>query len=1693
MEFVCSSTTCPLSGVRLATHAAEKLGHRCPACGGPLAAADEEQLATAPPTVPVRDAGWPADLSPSDMPTFLAHAWSALWTEEHPRVRLNWLVDTAELSVRWVTAITLAEVLHQNGGRLPDEVAASIREHIERPTLGRWLAVLRELTQARPATPLVAPKAFDLYAAAIEPGFRSDESAATPSLLVLRNELAHGGGMSRAAAGRLLGIHLPGLEILMRPVVAATADLEVLAVAGARTERLRGLKPEGCARPDSLIGREDGVWLVGKSAALPLLPVARYGPVQAVDEHGALVERSREPAPQVYARSSEGRLWYTPVGRDEARSEELDVARFRSLFGLDAPEGARRTSPDEVEFPWGDMLREARVLAEDLVGRGHELARLKAWLKGRQPRDGDMPRVGWVWGGPGVGKSMLMARVASDYDQPAHRGLFYHRFRGGDARNSRKWFLRLLQEALWGWAPLAALTEAPTAEVGDGKALEDDVQERLEKILSLGPPHPKAPAPSFWVLVDGLDEVAASDPMLPVLLLKMAVPGTVWLLAGRPEAGLRDALAGPACEEVFDTGLPPMNAADIRAMLMEGLGNGRYALLGRDEDSDEGVRNAFIERVVERAGGLPLYVHLLLEDLRSGQLTVHDESRLPAGLTAYYDALVDRLGLSAVKADLTQIVCLLASAQEPLDIDGLAVLLARGTGKAHRFKDRVRAALRAGQALLRRAPSPDTEQGWTLYHQSFRDYVTGGTAASGAGSPLGAMVQDARELLAETADAWPRLIAAEHRPLRNHLFRWGTEYALWWQGSEGVEAARKRLTDFAYLQGRTASLGAWEVTDLSAEYSAVSRRLPSGEAADEFGTWEEFFRGRVHILRRGTDEWPANRILLQLAAEHADDSPVTQAAEAWLETGACDWNWLRNLRRPRKIPGDARARVLEGHEAWVEGARLLDDGQLLSWSGDGTLRLWDVASGECSAVLRQHSGPIRGTVVLADGHLLTWGADRLLKLWDLHSSECVRTLNGVDAPVDGVLLLPDGQLISWSDDRKVRLWDPLVCRAPLVVNDQVGPFDGATLLPNGQVLFWPAERDQHVPCHLCDTNDWRLETIGTRGRFLSTWKDQVLLRCSFEDSHWVVVFDLSSLDYRLDSDLNARVDEMAMLSESIAVLWGRHEVVAWDLATNEREIVKSAYSRSRPMDWRKSVLHVQVIPDRGFVVLESGWGVWGASPERGIWEATPEQAGDADARLGLDESHGGGLLLPHGCVLLWVGDTLRVYDPVAEAFTAELLGHTDLVTGALSLAGGDVVSWSVDGTLRIWQAGERGSQAVDAPRKEAKVSSVVYLSDTEVVSRSAGSSLLSRWNVSTGELIAIFGDRGGCPVGGVRRVSEVRVLCWDIEGHVFLWDLGANCRVMPAGFRDPEGLDFVFDVVDGGAEEAVTLGVSSLRLWSLRTGALLGEVAIGRDRDPGAQKAFGIDPKRVLCVYDDNTMDLWNVRTKSCEGTLRGHSGRVRGILPLPCGRVLSWAEDRTLRLWSLEEHDCRALFEGHAGVPCGALLLANGEVMSWEWEGAVRRWNLETGRCVGSWQHPDQPLRGALARPGHRVLLWSGDGHAGKLCVWDLAANRMAGRWPVRSAFLEAPDEWCAFVASGEVPSSGVLAAAAHKAVVYATAGPRGVQWHGDGWWNVGTVHSIGVISSYCGSQLAFLQLMHGDRRISAEGAQPSRDGGHT
>jgi WD40 repeat protein len=70
------------------------------------------------------------------------------------------------------------------------------------------------------------------------------------------------------------------------------------------------------------------------------------------------------------------------------------------------------------------------------------------------------------------------------------------------------------------------------------------------------------------------------------------------------------------------------------------------------------------------------------------------------------------------------------------------------------------------------------------------------------------------------------------------------------------------------------------------------------------------------------------------------------------------------------------------------------DGRLIaSGAVDGTIRLWEVASGRLLTTLMSHTGIVYGVTLSGDGQrLASGGDDGWIKIWDVETGASLRTL-----------------------------------------------------------------------------------------------------------------------------------------------------------------------------------------------------------------------------------------------------------------------------------------------------------------------------------------------------------------------------------------------------------------------------------------------------------------------------------------------------------------------------------------------------------------------------------------------------------------------------------------------------------------------------------------------------------------------------
>jgi len=127
-------------------------------------------------------------------------------------------------------------------------------------------------------------------------------------------------------------------------------------------------------------------------------------------------------------------------------------------------------------------------------------------------------------------------------------------------------------------------------------------------------------------------------------------------------------------------------------------------------------------------------------------------------------------------------------------------------------------------------------------------------------------------------------------------------------------------------------------------------------------------------------------------------------------------------------------KIIQGHTDAVNGAAFSPDGEfLVTCSKDGTVRLWEVASGKEVRRFIGHTGPTYGAAFSPDGkYILTSSEDETARLWDVKTGEEIRRFTGHTDEVNNVAFSPDGKyILTASFDHTARLWlmslDDTIC------------------------------------------------------------------------------------------------------------------------------------------------------------------------------------------------------------------------------------------------------------------------------------------------------------------------------------------------------------------------------------------------------------------------------------------------------------------------------------------------------------------------------------------------------------------------------------------------------------------------------------------------------------------------------------------
>eukprot|EP00404_Azadinium_spinosum_P007093 CAMPEP_0180443608 /NCGR_PEP_ID=MMETSP1036_2-20121128/14765_1 /TAXON_ID=632150 /ORGANISM="Azadinium spinosum, Strain 3D9" /LENGTH=413 /DNA_ID=CAMNT_0022449931 /DNA_START=140 /DNA_END=1377 /DNA_ORIENTATION=- len=121
--------------------------------------------------------------------------------------------------------------------------------------------------------------------------------------------------------------------------------------------------------------------------------------------------------------------------------------------------------------------------------------------------------------------------------------------------------------------------------------------------------------------------------------------------------------------------------------------------------------------------------------------------------------------------------------------------------------------------------------------------------------------------------------------------------------------------------------------------------------------------------------------------------------------------------------GAQRVLTLRGHSDAVNALAVLGPNRVASASGDNTVKVWDLASGQCLATLTGHAKCVWALVLFDPRRLVSASADFTVKVWDLLRSRCAVTLKGHEDWVMALAKVSNIRLVSASSDLAIKVWD----------------------------------------------------------------------------------------------------------------------------------------------------------------------------------------------------------------------------------------------------------------------------------------------------------------------------------------------------------------------------------------------------------------------------------------------------------------------------------------------------------------------------------------------------------------------------------------------------------------------------------------------------------------------------------------------
>ena len=537
------------------------------------------------------------------------------------------------------------------------------------------------------------------------------------------------------------------------------------------------------------------------------------------------------------------------------------------------------------------------------------------------------------------------------------------------------------------------------------------------------------------------------------------------------------------------------------------------------------------------------------------------------------------------------------------------------------------------------------------------------------------------------------------------------------------------------------------------------------------------------------------------------------------------------------------------------------DGRRLATGGaEGTVKIWDAATGQRQAIWGGHSGAVLAVAWSPDGRwLASAGADKTVRIWAVETG-AARVLGEHGAITGAVAWTPDGKwLASGSVDGTVKIWNPVTGENPRT-------FAAGNVV---RAVCWNGDGTRLFACGACGLVKCWDTAIGREvwGFSLNSGSELMAAACSPDGRELATGGLENAVNFR---DAGTGTNLVSLWDNQNAVL-----AIAW--AADGTRLATATRGDGRVVI-RDATAGGRVIRDfRGHL----------GSVRSVCWRPDGIRLASASA-----------------------DGTVKVWDAIRQNPSARMLRQPDQAKA---------LAWSPDGTKLaagsrrtdawIWDLNHGGTPIALAGGYTAWTFGVAWNPDGARLA-SVGTDGLKVWDPAT--LAEVWQDRVSA--------KNLRAVAWRADGRqlaavssnqkLLLWDAASGKLIKSVGL--PGGSTVSLAWSPAGGTLATGAG-GDIYLWNEQ----LEQTRILSGHQEGVTRlAWSPDGTRLASAGGDTSAKIWDLRSGRVRHTLLGHGAPIHGVAWSPDGsRLVTGSWDLSLKLWDTETGVEVCTFDQPAGL----------------------------------------------------------------------------------------------------------------------------------------------------------------------------------